>query len=67
MSASLSYSAHQAAIKPEQFWLEIDERLIEAGQPGVWGWDEELAHLYAAGLTVAEAARCVLARRRVRP
>ena len=63
MSAALDYSPHQAAIDPGKFWLAIDERLIAAGQPEAF-WTEELAEWYAAGLSVSETFRVVLARRR---
>ena len=65
MSAAIAFSAPQAAIAPDRFWCAVDERLAEAGNPEVADWSDELADLYAQGLTVAEAVPVVVARRRV--
>ncbi len=62
---SASFAVTQAAIRPEAFWLAVDDRLAEMGQPNAL-WTEELSHLYRAGVSVGVAVRCVLVGRGVR-
>ena len=65
MSAALSYFASHATISPDRFWCSVDERLESEGHaPALW--TEELANVYAAGLSIGEAVRVVVARRKVR-
>ena len=63
MSAALDIQ--QSTMRPEEFWLEVDDRLAAMGQqPALW--TEELSGFYRQGIPVSVAVRCVIARRRVR-
>jgi len=65
-AVSISYCPAEGAGDPAKFWMEIDERLEDLGQ-GHALWTEELSAPYAAGMSIDQTMRIVLARRMVSP